>query len=51
MPAERRAGSLGLRLVEMFAKQVKGRATMEVGHGGQGTAVTVIFPDPNGTPG
>ena len=51
MSAERRAGSLGLRLDEMFAKQVKGRATMKVGHGGQGTAVTVILPDPNATPG
>ena len=51
MPAERRAGSLGLRLVEMFAKQVKGRAAMEAGRGGQGTAVVVTFPDPNATPG
>jgi two-component sensor histidine kinase len=50
MPAERRAGSLGLRLVEMFAKQVKGRAVMEAGHGGQGTAVVVTFPDPNAAP-
>ncbi len=47
MPAERRAGSLGLRLIEMFAKQVKGRAAMEAGRGGQGTAVVVTFPDPN----
>lgn len=47
MPAERRAGSLGLRLIEMFAKQVKGQATMEAGQGGQGTAVVVTFPDPN----
>jgi PAS domain S-box-containing protein len=51
MPAERRTGSLGLRLVEMFAKQVKGRAVMEAGRGGQGTAVVVTFPDPDGTPG
>jgi two-component sensor histidine kinase len=47
MPAERRAGSLGLRLIEMFAKQVKGRAAMEAGRGGRGTAVAVTFPDPN----
>jgi PAS domain S-box-containing protein len=51
MPAERRAGSLGLRLIEMFAKQVKGRAAMEAGRGGRGTAVAVTFPDPNATPG
>jgi PAS domain S-box-containing protein len=50
MSVERRAGSLGLRLVEMFAKQVKGRAVMEAGRGGQGTAVVITFPDPNGTP-
>lgn len=48
MSAERRTGSLGLRLIEMFAKQVKGRAAMEVGRGGQGTAVVVTFPDPKG---
>ena len=47
MPAERRDGSLGLRLIEMFAKQVKGRAAMEAGRGGRGTAVAVTFPDPN----
>jgi two-component sensor histidine kinase len=51
MAAERRAGSLGLRLIEMFAKQVKGRAVMEAGRNGQGTTVMVTFPDPNGTPG
>jgi two-component sensor histidine kinase len=51
MSAERRTGSLGLRLVEMFAKQVKGRAVMEAGPGGQGTAVVITFPDPNDTPG
>ena len=51
IPAERRAGSLGLRLIEMFAKQVKGGAVMEAGQGGQGTAVVVTFPDPNATPG
>lgn len=47
MPAERREGSLGLRLVEMFAKQVKGRAAMEAGRSGRGTAVAVTFPDPD----
>ena len=52
MPAERREGSLGLRLVEMFAKQVKGRAAVEAGRGGRGTAVAVTFPDPDAaTPG
>jgi two-component sensor histidine kinase len=45
MAPERRTGSLGLRLIEMFAKQVKGS---EVGRGGQGTAVVVTFPAPNG---
>ncbi|WP_052214713.1 sensor histidine kinase [Belnapia sp. F-4-1] len=50
MPTERRAGSLGLRLVEMLAKQVRGRAVMEAGRGGQGTAVAVIFPDPSAKP-
>src|SRR3712207_8077821 len=38
MPAERRAGSLGLRLIEMFAKQVKGRAAVEAGRGEIGRA-------------
>ena len=51
MPAERRVGSLGLRLIEMLAKQVKGRAAMEAGRDGQGTTVVVIFPDPNHPPG
>jgi hypothetical protein len=51
LPVERRAGSLGLPLVEMFAKQVKVRATLAAGRSDQGTALTVIFPDPNATPG
>jgi PAS domain S-box-containing protein len=51
MPADRRAGSFGLRLVEMFAKQVKGRAAMQAGRGGRGTAVVVTFPDPDAAPG
>ncbi len=51
MPAERREGSLGLRLIEMFARQIKGRAAMENRTGGEGTVVTVTFPDPNTSPG
>ncbi len=51
MSVERRAGSLGLRLIEMFAKQVRGQAAMQAGQGGQGTAVVVTFPDPDATPG
>jgi PAS domain S-box-containing protein len=47
MPAERRAGSLGLRLIEMFAQQIKGKAVMEGRSGGDGTMVVVIFPTPN----
>jgi two-component sensor histidine kinase len=51
LPAERRGGSLGLRLIEMFARQIKGRAAMENRTEGQGTVVTVTFPDPNTAPG
>jgi hypothetical protein len=51
LPAERRAASLGPRLVEMVAKQVKVRATVAAGRSDRGTALTVIFPDPNATPG
>ena len=51
MLAERREGSLGLRLIEMFARQIKGRAAMENRTGGEGTVVTVTFPDPNTSPG
>ena len=51
MPAERRQGSLGLPLIEMFARQIKGRAAMEDRTGGEGTVVTVTFPDPNTAPG
>ncbi len=29
LPAERQEGSLGLPLIEMFARQIKGRAAME----------------------
>ena len=47
MPPKRRQGSLGLRLIEMFARQIKGKAAVEDGPDGNGTVVTVIFPDPN----
>lgn len=50
MSVERRTGSFGLRLIEMFAKQVRGRAVMENGSGGEGTAVVVTFPDPSAAP-
>ena len=46
----RRAGSLGLRLVEMLARQIKGTAMVEPGRRGAGTAVILIFSDPNTTP-
>ncbi len=51
LPAERREGSLGLRLIEMFARQIKGRAAMETRSSGEGTVVAVTFPDPNTSPG
>jgi hypothetical protein len=41
MPEERGVGSFGLRLVEMFTKQVNGTAAMEVGLHGRSTAVVV----------
>jgi two-component sensor histidine kinase len=47
IPAARREGSLGLRLIEMFAIEVKGRAVMEAGRGGQCTIVVVTVPNPN----
>jgi two-component sensor histidine kinase len=47
MSDDRRRGSLGLRLIEMFAKQVKGNAAMEAGRGGRGTAIAVTFPNPD----
>ena len=51
LPAERRESSLGLRLIEMLARQIKGRAAMENRTSGEGTAVTVTYPDPNTAPG
>ncbi len=51
LPKTRRAGSLGLRLVEMLARQIKGTAAVERGRSGAGTAVILIFSDPNATPG
>jgi PAS domain S-box-containing protein len=47
MPPKRREGSLGLRLIEMFAQQIKGKAVMEGRSGGDGTMVVVTFPTPN----
>ncbi len=35
LPAERQEGSLGLRLIEMFARQITGRAAMENRTGGE----------------
>ena len=51
LPAERRGGSLGLRLIEMFAPQIKSKVTMENRPDGDGTVVAVTFPDPNTAPG
>jgi two-component sensor histidine kinase len=45
VPQPIRAETLGLRLVEMLAKQVRGKAAVEARPGG-GTVVTVTFPDP-----
>jgi PAS domain S-box-containing protein len=47
MSDDRRKGSLGLRLIEMFAKQVKGNAEMKAGPGARGTVVLVTFPTPS----
>jgi len=46
LPTQRREGSLGLRLVELLARQAKGTASVEAGPRGQGTVVSVSFPDP-----
>lgn len=51
IPEARREGSLGLWLIDMFAKQIRGSATAENMPGGTGTVVTVTFPDPNNSPG
>jgi two-component sensor histidine kinase len=47
LPMTRREGSLGLRLIEMLAKQIKGVVTVEAGPRGKGTVVQVTFLDPN----
>jgi PAS domain S-box-containing protein len=47
MPPKRREGSLGLRLIEMFGRQINGKVVMEGGSGGNGTKVVVTFPTPN----
>ena len=47
MSAEQRKGSLGLRLVNMAARQIEGVATVEARTKGTGTVVTVDFPDPD----
>ncbi|WP_043341965.1 ATP-binding protein [Belnapia moabensis] len=46
LPADRREGSLGLRLMEMFARQIQGSVRMEAGPGSRGTVV-VTFPGPD----
>ena len=51
MPEARREGSLGLRLIDMFAKQIRGSTTMGNRSDGRGTVVMVTFPDPNNSPG
>lgn len=49
LPAQRRSGSLGLRLIEVLAQQIKGQASLEPRAEG-GTVLRVTFPDP-GQPG
>jgi PAS domain S-box-containing protein len=51
LPDARREGSLGLRLVDMLARQIRGRASVENRSSGKGTVVTVTFPNPNRSPG
>ncbi len=50
LPAKPRDGSLGLRLIETLARQIRGTARVEPRCGG-GTVVAVTFPDPSGNPG
>ncbi|MDJ0387901.1 histidine kinase dimerization/phosphoacceptor domain -containing protein [Roseomonas sp. E05] len=50
LPAQRREGSLGLRLVELLARQAKGTAVIEAGPWGRGTVVAVSVPDPHRPP-
>ncbi len=47
MSAEQRKGSLGLRLINMAARQIMGVATIEARARGTGTVVTIDFPDPD----
>ena len=49
MPAAKRraGGSLGLRLIEVLARQVRGEAPLAAGPGGEGAVVAVTFPDPS----
>jgi PAS domain S-box-containing protein len=51
LPEARREGSLGLRLIDMLARQIRGTAKVGNRSGGKGTVVTVTFPDPNQPPG
>jgi PAS domain S-box-containing protein len=51
LPQTRREGSLGLRLVDTLARQIRGTATVGPRRGGEGTAVVLIFTDPNTAPG
>lgn len=44
IPPDRRKGSLGLQLIEMFARQINGKAALEGRRGGDGTIVVVNFP-------
>jgi PAS domain S-box-containing protein len=46
LPGERRKGSLGLELIETFARQIQGNASIGPGRDG-GTRVDVAFPGPN----
>lgn len=45
LSAQRRSGSLGLRLIEVLAQQVKGQATLDSRAGG-GTVLRLNFADP-----
>lgn len=51
LAAERPEDSLGLRLIETFARQIKGRVVMEARAHGEGTVVAISFPDPSAAPG
>jgi PAS domain S-box-containing protein len=48
LPAERQRDGLGLKLIEMFAQKIKGKASLTAGPQG-GTTVQVWFPDPSRT--